>query len=308
LDDGKRLQEKPQGQRSIVVRTLKLASLLACCAVVANVYAQDEGRRGRRNNDQPPGASGQTTTETTTQEGRGGRRGFARGGMAGGAMAVTDRDLATMLTFGNQGEVEMATFVKDKSQNDQVKQFAEHMISDHSAFLQQLNQIAGRGAQPGAAPVGNAANANPPAGEAPGGLTPRANNAPVGVGTPPAGGGVDVAAGGVHVGVGGGPGGRSFYAPGMNPLLSIKQEICQECLANEKKELEQKQGVELDKCYIGSQIAKHQEMASALTVLQRHAQDSQFKEMLTQGLQKTQQHLEMAKDIMKKLEQQKAGQ
>jgi hypothetical protein len=94
----------------------------------------------------------------------------------------------------------------------------------------------------------------------------------------------------------------------MNPMLSLKEEIAQECLASGKKELETKQGVEADKCFIGMQAGKHFEMISVLTVLQRRAQDSQFKELLTGALQKTQQHLEMAKTIMKELDQQKAGQ
>jgi len=297
---------------------LKLASLLACCALVVNVYAQDEGRRGRQGNDQQSGttgsgqvggATGQTTTETTTQENRGGRRGggFGRGGMAGGMTQVQDRDFAAMLSIGNHGEVEMANFVKDKLQNDQAKQFANHMIQDHTQFLQQLQQVGHTGNQPGQVP-GAAGNASTTGGDAgtSGGITPR-TNAPQGAA---GGAGVDVAAGGVHVGVGGGQGaaGRSFYAPGMNPMLSVKQEIAQECLNLERKDLEQKQGIEVDKCYIASQIVKHTDMLAQLTVMQRHAQDSQFKEMLGQGLQKTQQHLEMAKGIMKQLEQQKSGQ
>ena len=214
-----------------------------------------------------------------------------------------DRDFAMMLTIGNKGEVEMATFVKDKLQNEQAKQFADQMIQDHGAFLQQLAQFTGHG-QPaaGAPPVGNVGVTPPAAGNAPpGGIAPQPNQ--------PVGRGVDVAVGGgqgVNVGVGGvQPQGRSFYAPGMNPMLSIKQEIAQECMANAKKELESKQGAEVDKCYIGTMIVKHAEMVSVLTVLQRHAQDSQFKELLGSALQKTQQHLEHAKSIMKQLD--KAG-
>jgi len=280
------------GQRRIVVRTLKLASLLACCAVAANLYAQ-EGRRGRRGNTLPPAGQQIITTESTTEQGR-------RGPMV---TAVIDRDLVFMLTIGNKAEVEMATFVKDKLQNEQARQFANQMIQEHSQFLQQLAQFTGRGA-PGAgaavggnAPVGGVAGSPPPVDNPPPGIAPQPNQ--------PVGRGVDVAVGGgqgVNVGVGGAQPGRSFYAPGLHPILSIKQEIAQECMANAKKELESKQGVDFDKCYIGMMLGKHAEMVSVLTVLQRHAQDSQFKELLGAGLQKTQQHLEHAKGIMKQLE------
>jgi predicted outer membrane protein len=279
------------------VRTLKLASLLACCAFVANVVAQEEGRRvppADQTGSGQVGATGQTTTETTTQDRTGRRAGMARG-------MVGDRDFAMMLSIGNQGEVEMANFVKDKLQNDQAKQFADQMIKDHTQFLQQLGQVSGRGNQPGQTPVGNVATepgANPAGGIAP---TPRTATPEGAAGQQP--GGVSVAGGAAVGGQG-----RSFYAPGMNPMLSIKQEIAQECLNMAKKELGEKQGAEVDKCYIGTQIVKHADMLACLTVAQRHAQDSQFKELLGTGIQKTQQHLEMAKGIMKQLEQQKAGQ
>lgn len=273
------------------MRTLKVASLLACCAFAVSLTAQDEGRR-RPVNEQPPGATGQFPTERTTQEGQQpGRRGFGRGGM----MQIQDRDLAAMLAIGNRGEVEIANFYKGKTQNEKVREFADMLIKDHSAFLEKLNAVAGQRPAAGEAAAGNVAaptpQTQPPAG--------------VAVRTPP-GGGVDVQAPGVGIQVGGQ--GRSFYAPGMNPMLSLKEEIAQECLANGKKELESKQGADADKCFIGAQVVKHGDMVSTLTVMQRRAQDSQFKEMLGSALQKTQQHLEMGKTIMKELDQQKAGQ
>jgi hypothetical protein len=181
------------------------------------------------------------------------------------------------------------------------------MIQDHTQFLQQLQQ-AGRMGNQGQGASGNTTGHETTttggvASQTPGGTSGTTGSGATGTGGRT--GGVDVAAGGVHVGIGGGAqgAGRSFYAPGMNPLLSVKQEIAQECLNLEKKDLQEKQGVEVDKCYIGSQIVKHTDMLAQLTVAQRHAQDSQFKEMLGQGIQKTQQHLEMAKGIMKQLEQ-----
>jgi predicted outer membrane protein len=278
------------------VRTLKVASLLACCAFAVNLTAQDEGRR-RPVAEQPPGATGQVQPGTTIQEGQQpGRRGaFARGGM----MQIQDRDLAAMLAISNRGEVEMANFFKGRTQNEKIREFADMLIKDHSAFLEKLNAVAGQqpiAGERAAGNVGISAQTPQPQTQPPEGVAVR---------TPP-GGGVNVQAPGVGVQVGGQ--GRSFYTPGMNPMLSLKEEIAQECLTNEKKELEQKQGVEADKCFVGTQIVKHGDMVSTLTVMQRRAQDSQFKEMVGQALQKTQHHLDMGKTIMKELDQQKAGQ
>jgi len=212
-------------------------------------------------------------------------------------MQIQDRDMAAMLAIGNRGEVEMANFFKGRTQNEKVREFTDMLIKDHSAFLEKLNTVAGQRPIAGERAAGNVGiDAPAPQTQPP---------ASVAVRTPPAGG-VEVQAGGLGVQVGGQ--GRSFYAPGMNPMLSLKEEIAQECLANGKKELEQKQGADADKCFVGTQIVKHGEMVSVLTVLQRRAQDSQFKEMLGAALQKTQQHLEMGKTIMKELDQQKAGQ
>jgi predicted outer membrane protein len=191
----------------------------------------------------------------------------------------------------------MATFFKGRTQNEKVREFSEMLIKDHTAFLEKLNSFSGAGrAIPGEAPGGNAGNIP----------TPQPANPAVATRTVPGErGGVEVQAGGVGVQVGAN---RSFYAPGMNPMLSLKEEIAQECMANAKKELEQKQGVEADKCFVGMQLGKHAEMVSVLTVLQRRAQDSQFKESLGEALQRTQHDLQTGKEIMKQLEQQRASQ
>jgi predicted outer membrane protein len=245
-------------------RSLKFASLMACCALAVGLYAQDEGRRPAA--DPPPG--GEVRGEGRV-EGRIARR---------GPMQIQDRDLAAMLMISNRGEVEFANFVKPKLQCDKCKELADMMVKDHTAFLEKLTAFA---APQGERPAGNAE------------ATPRQ----------PQPAGVAVDAGPVQVQVGKGE--RSFYAPGTNPIIALKEEIAQECMANTKKELEGKQGQEFHKCFVGKAIGSHQEAVAVLTVFQRRAQDSQFKEALGAALEKTQHHLDMAKKIMKEIEQQK---
>lgn len=258
-------------------RSLKLASLFAC-SLAAVAFAQDEPRR------EPPRPESNAAPVVQdgaqdNQEGRQGRR--------GGRMVaqVQDRDFVALLQICNRGEVEMATFVQEKLQHEKAKEFAAMMIKDHQACLEKLTTFGGP--KPGEGAVGNAKTNDPPNTTAP---TPA-----VAV----RGDGIRVNAPGVDVQLGGN---RSFYAPGVNPLIQVKEEIAQECMNGAKKELEAKQGAEVDKCYIGMQIVKHAEMVATLTVFHKRAQDSQFKEMLSESLTKTQQHLETAKTIMKALD------
>jgi predicted outer membrane protein len=258
-------------------RSMKLASLFAC-SLAAVAIAQDEPRR------EPPRPEGtsQPVVQDAAQDNQEGRQGRRGGRMVG---QVQDRDFVALLQIGNRGEVEMATFVKDKLQHEKAKEFAAMMIKDHQAVLDKLNNFSGP--KPGEGAVGNAKTNDPPNTTAP---TP---------GIAVRNDGVRVNAPGVDVQLGGN---RSFYAPGVNPLIQVKEEIAQECMTGAKKELEAKQGSEIDKCYIGMQIVKHADMVATLTVFHKRAQDSQFKEMLSESLAKTQQHLEMAKTIMKELE------
>src|SRR5438046_2015376 len=58
----------------------------------------------------------------------------------------SDRMLAHCLIIDNRGEIEMAQFALQHSQNDDVKNFAQQLIVDHSKMLASLERL-GRGAQ-----------------------------------------------------------------------------------------------------------------------------------------------------------------
>src|SRR4051812_5597150 len=60
--------------------------------------------------------------------------------------ASSDRMLAHCLIVDNRGEIEMAQFALQHSQNDDVKNFAQQLIADHSKMLASLESL-GRGAQ-----------------------------------------------------------------------------------------------------------------------------------------------------------------
>ena len=87
----------------------------------------------------------------------------------------------------------------------------------------------------------------------------------------------------------------------VQTLISVDGEIHQRCLDAAKQELEQKEGKQFDKTFIGMQIGAHMQLANALEVLEKHvSQDLQ--PTLSEGAKTTRQHLAKAKSIMASLE------
>jgi predicted outer membrane protein len=63
-------------------------------------------------------------------------------------MVNMDQDVAEWLQIENHGEVAMAKLAETKVQNQSVRQFADHMIHDHSQFLGELQAFTGGNIRP----------------------------------------------------------------------------------------------------------------------------------------------------------------
>jgi predicted outer membrane protein len=74
----------------------------------------------------------------------------------------------------------------------------------------------------------------------------------------------------------------------------------QQCLATAKQELSSKPSGEFDQCFIGLQIGAHLHVVDSLKVLRNYA-SGELQQKLDQELQVAQQHLQLAKDLGKKL-------
>jgi putative membrane protein len=61
---------------------------------------------------------------------------------ASAALSSADRDFAMKAASGGMGEVQTAQLAQDRSASPQVKQFAQRMITDHTAANNELMQIA----------------------------------------------------------------------------------------------------------------------------------------------------------------------
>lgn len=91
-------------------------------------------------------------------------------------------------------------------------------------------------------------------------------------------------------------------AANVNPAsLQFHQEIAERCLANTRRELEDKEGTEFDIAFMGVQIAAHNRMLSTLEAARRHA-SPQLARLIDQGIETTEEHLDHARHVMRDLE------
>jgi len=193
---------------------------------------------------------------------------------AGAQQQEVQRYVTGCLLSKNQAEVELGEFAQQQSQSPQVKEFAQMVVQDHGKLVQQLKQLAGTqgtanrtdgqlGERTQPAAARNAAGQN--AAEPSTAIRATANNTAV------------------------------------DQLLALEKQIVERCTQAAKEELQQKQGAEFDKCYIGGQIGGHMHMLAALQVIQQDGPE-QLRQIAQEAQPTVQMHLDQAKEIMKQLE------
>jgi predicted outer membrane protein len=87
----------------------------------------------------------------------------------------------------------------------------------------------------------------------------------------------------------------------VDHLLALDRQIVERSTQAAKEDLQQKEGAEFDKCFVGAQIVGHTKMLAALEVLQQQGPE-QIQQLAQQAQPNVQKHLEHAKQIMKQLE------
>jgi putative membrane protein len=101
-----------------------------------NYQGQPADRRDRDNRREPNQGQRNTTyfrgPESASSDAR-------------GATASVEDYLANCLLIHNKGEIEINQFAEGRSQNEEVKQFAQHMIRDHQQLAQKLERVAQSG-------------------------------------------------------------------------------------------------------------------------------------------------------------------
>jgi predicted outer membrane protein len=192
---------------------------------------------------------------------------------------INEHTLAACVAIANQEEVAIAKMAADKAKDKDVKEYAKMLVEDHQGFLKKLQRFApeaqetlqaasSQSNQSRVQPAGGAAQPQAQATAQPGQAIQQ-------VATQEAGSQIDV--------------------------IQLHREVAQQCLANAKKKMGEMDGDKFDICFIGHQIAKHEEMKTKLTVFQRHA-SGEFAQLLAAGLETTETHLKKAEEIMKDLD------
>jgi predicted outer membrane protein len=282
------------------------------------------GQRARASAGQDDRFSSQHAADRSGQTGKSYTANF-RGNQAtaGGASQAIDQFFANCLLIHNQGEVELSELAQQKSENPQVKQFAEQMIQDHRQMIQQLQQIAS--AQAGSRASATSATETDTRSDAGAVASGRRDTDISTEGTPgttAAPSDTDAAQASPRSTASDLPGSSAassttsetgLSAAGATgsgvvmQLAAIDTQIAQRMLQMTKDELQQKSGAEFDKCYIGSAIPAHVQALAALEVLGQQSQ-GQLAQLAQQARPKVQQHLDHAKELMQQLEGQSSGQ
>jgi len=232
---------------------------------------------------------------------------------AGGQSQVVDRYLASCLLARNEAEVQLSEIALKKSENAEVKQFAQKMIQDHRKMIEQLQPLAGMqggnksstsstfGTQSESLGRSDATEGRTSDTKAlPGSSGAGQTSSPTGTATAAPRSDVSTdtsiatanATKNEHMAGAGGA---------VHQLMQIDRQIGERCLQMARDDLQQKSGAEFDKCYVGNAIDAHIHALAALEVIGQQTQ-GQLAQVAQQAQPNVQQHLEQAKQLVKQLE------
>jgi predicted outer membrane protein len=213
------------------------------------------------------------------------------------------------LIEGNRAEITLARLADQRATDPEVKQFAQRMIQDHTQFMNKLLQAQGNGRGPndqsatGQTPAGETAQ-NPNAGQTntvqPTGAqstdqqTNGQNANQNAAGNQIAGQAGDANRDARH-------NGHMDQRGAARQFLALEKQVRAQCLQSMTQELSQKEGAQFDKCYMNGQVAAHMAMADHVAVFSRSGSED-LQTLCREGLQTTQQHLQMAKQIANRLD------
>lgn len=178
-----------------------------------------------------------------------------------------DGVLATWLTIESNNEVAQARLALGKTQNNEVKKFAQSMIDDHTAFALALQPFADAGASgdKGAARVVRGDKA--------------------------------------HTLEVDGQKGQPNDASGVRPAspagfdhVALMRDLGKKCQEIAMKGLNEKTGAAFDQCFLRMQVASHEKSVGALEVFRTYASE-QLLPVLDSGHRTLQAHLEHGKAL-----------
>jgi len=100
--------------------------------------------------------------------------------------------------------------------------------------------------------------------------------------------------------------GRIMFPPPASDFVQIDHEICEQCIANYKKDMEKKQGAKFDKCFASDQLHAHHGLLDKVQVFKKHASGDMLA-VLSEGQQVIEKHIATLEQIVQKLDDAKDG-
>ena len=269
-------------------RSFGLTAVGLAAAVVSAAALVATGQQAERQQDRSQRA------EQQQQDGE--RAGQRQQGQAGQSAEcnLSEHHIAACLIIENQGEIELATFAGEQSQNEEVKQLAQKLIEDHTEYVSQLQQFAG----PLGAKITARSEVRGQSEE--GDENPRQDREEQDGERQQQGERSRTERQAADRPTGERQAADSSQGKGVE-LIQFKQEVGEKCLESTKEMLGEKQGADFDKAFVAQQCMAHMQMIDVLEVSAQHA-SPEFKEVLMAGRKTAQQHLEHCKTLHKQLE------
>ena len=190
------------------------------------------------------------------------------------AMKAQDmqQSMAACLNLSNHAEIELADLALAKSQNPEVKKFAQKMKEDHSAAIEELKQF-----------IPQVENATPKATE---------NSAS----------GEEVADQNATASAAQVKKAKQFH----NPMLLLMQEIAKNELSMTKDVLSKYEGQDFDMGYLGQQIVAHTQMLAKLHAMKDRG-SPKFNTVAQNMIKTVEEHFTMANELARKFEDKERG-
>lgn len=197
---------------------------------------------------------------------------------SGGANASQiDNRVASCLILANLGEIELAKFGEENLEDGDVKKFAKMLAEDHKKLNKDLERFAPQAASTKLSSDSSSSDRNQQGSQQAG------TNITPGFDTPSS----------------------SQQTAAQNPtdqkLFQIEKEAVQNCVSMTKEELQEKQGKEMDKAFVGCQIGSHIHMLASLKAAENHV-SPELQQVIAKAQEKVQSHLDEAKKLMKEQE------
>ncbi len=201
--------------------------------------------------------------------------------------------IASCLVYENQVEVALGRMAQEKAQSGAVKKFAGMMVQEHQDFLAKLQKFAPNSGELSTnLPESQDRSSVDVRGETDPQVKQNQNNQAQNNKNPNSQENIGNAATQQQAG--------KSNEMAMN-VIKLQQELAQQCLSDAQSKLSKEGSEKFDKCYVGMQIAMHAGMKTKLTVFSRHS-TGEFKQLIEQAIQTTDNHLAKAESLMEELD------